>query len=174
MDFLWTAAGATLTLSYFLYSPESSTSGSQATPLGWLFRSWPALFALAGTMWLLLDGPLSGVGSWIQKGCRVVLGFFVYSGFLYFLRWSPFWAMMRSLGFTDKNKETGVLILIATIVWICDGANNRAWRVEIAVSWVSDTYGIDRGAGVEVDSNRDSILGSRRDGGGKGADSANC
>jgi transitional endoplasmic reticulum ATPase len=69
-------------------------------------------------MWLLLDGPISGAPSWIRKGFRVVLVFLVYSGFLYLLRWTPFWRMMQSLGFTNKNKETGVLILIATIIWM--------------------------------------------------------
>jgi hypothetical protein len=69
-------------------------------------------------MWLLLAGPASAAPSWTQKGCRVILVFFVYSGFLHLLRWAPFWTMMQSLGFTSKNKETGVLILVATMVWM--------------------------------------------------------
>jgi transitional endoplasmic reticulum ATPase len=86
--------------------------------MGWLFRSWPSLFAAAGAMWLLLTGPASGAPSWVQKACRVVLVFFIYSGFLYLLRWAPFWTMMQSLGFTSKNTVTGVLILAATIIWM--------------------------------------------------------
>jgi transitional endoplasmic reticulum ATPase len=86
--------------------------------MDWLFRSWPSLFAAAGAMWLLLAGPALAAPSWMQKGCRVILVFFVYSGFLHVLRWAPFWTMMQSLGFTSKNKETGVLILVATMVWM--------------------------------------------------------
>lgn len=86
--------------------------------MGWLFRSWPAPFAAAAGIWLLVNGPVSAASPWIQKGCRLILVFFVYSGFLYLLRWAPFWAMMQSLGFTDKNKVTGVLVLVATMVWM--------------------------------------------------------
>jgi hypothetical protein len=116
--FLWIAAGAVFVLSFLLYSPESKAPGAQAGPMDWLLRSWPALFATAGAMWLLLSGPAAAAPSWIQKACRVILVFFVYSGFLYLLRWAPFWTMMQSLGFTSKNKETGVLVIVATIIWI--------------------------------------------------------
>lgn len=116
--FLWIAVGTIFVLSFLLYSPESTSCGAQVGPMGWLFRSWPALFAAAGAMWLLLTGPVSGAPSWIQKGCRVILVFFIYSAFLYLLRWAPFWTMMQSLGFTNKNTETGVLILVATIIWM--------------------------------------------------------
>ena len=116
--FLWIAVGTVFVLSFLLYSPESKTPGAQAGPTDWLFRSWPALFAAAGAMWLLLNGPVSAAPSWMQKGCRVILVFFVYSGFLHLLRWAPCWTMMQSLGFTNKNTETGVLMLVATIIWI--------------------------------------------------------
>jgi hypothetical protein len=116
--FLWIAVGAVFVLGFLLYPPTSKTPGANPGPLDWLFQSWPALFASACAVWLLLNGPLSTSPSWIQKACRVVLAFFVYSGFLYFLRWPPFWTLMQSLGFTSKNRETGVLILIGTIVWM--------------------------------------------------------
>lgn len=116
--FLWIAVGTAFVLSFLLYSPPAKVPGANPGPMDWLFQSWPALFAAAGAMWLLVSGPVSAAPSWIQKACRVVLVFFVYSGFLYFLRWPPFWTMMQSLGFTSKNKETGVLILVATIVWM--------------------------------------------------------
>ena len=90
--FLWIAVGVVFILSFFLYSPESATPGAQANPMGWLFRSWPALFAAAAGMWLLLNGPMSAASPWIQKGCQLILAFFVYSGFLYLLRWAPLWA----------------------------------------------------------------------------------
>jgi transitional endoplasmic reticulum ATPase len=116
--FLWLAVGSVFVLSYFLYSPERTALGAQAGALDWIFRSWAALFAVAGAMWLLLNGPVSNFPSWVHKACRVVLVFFVYSGFLYLLKWAPFWKMMQSPGFTSKNKETGVLILVATIIWM--------------------------------------------------------
>ena len=116
--FLWIAVGTVFILSFLLYSPESTTAGAQPGSMDWLFRSWPSLFAAAGAMWLLLAGPALAAPSWMQKGCRVILVFFVYSGFLHLLRWAPFWTMMQSLGFTSKNKETGVLILVATMVWM--------------------------------------------------------
>ena len=56
---LWLAVGLVLVLSFFLYTPESTTPGAQSGPLGWVFRSWPSLFAAAGAMWLLLNGPLA-------------------------------------------------------------------------------------------------------------------
>jgi hypothetical protein len=58
-------------------------------------------------MWLLVNGPVSTAPSWIQKACRVVLVFFVYSGFLYLLRWTPFWTVVQALGFASDSKETG-------------------------------------------------------------------
>src|ERR1019366_3647513 len=116
--FLWIAVGTVFILSFLLYSPDSTTAGAQPGPMDWLFRSWPSLFAAAGAMWLLLAGPALAAPSWIQKNCRVILVFFVYSGFLHLLQWAPFWTMMQSLGFTSKNKETGVLILVATMVWM--------------------------------------------------------
>jgi ATP-dependent Zn protease len=115
---LWIAVGAVFVLSFLLYSPGSKTSATNVGPMDWLFQSWPALFAAACSMWLLLNGPVSIAPIWIRKACRVTLAVFVYSSFLCFLRWPPLWTMMQSLGFTSKNKETGVLILIATIVWM--------------------------------------------------------
>src|SRR5947209_17279958 len=84
----------------------------------WIFRSWPALFAFALGMWLLLSGPIVNAPRWVQKGVRLAMVFFVYSGFLFLLRWNPFWAWMNSLGFTNRNTDMGVLILVATILWI--------------------------------------------------------
>ena len=116
--FVWIAVGAVFVVSFLLYSPATKAPETNAGPLDWLFQNWPALFAAACAMWLLANSPVATAPSWLQKACRVALVFFVYSGFLYFLRWQPFWTMMGALGFTSKNKETGVLILIATIVWM--------------------------------------------------------
>ena len=80
--------------------------------------SWPALFAAALAIWFVLKGPAAKTPSWVQKACRVALAFFLYSGFLYLLKWNPFWKWMLSLGFESRNKAEGFLILISTLVWI--------------------------------------------------------
>jgi hypothetical protein len=80
--------------------------------------SWPALFAAALAIWFVLKGPAAKTPSWVQKVCRVALAFFLYSGFLYLLKWNPFWKWMLSVGFESRNKAEGFLILISTLVWI--------------------------------------------------------
>ncbi len=80
--------------------------------------SWPALFAAAVAMWLILKGPAAKKPSWVQKACRVAMAFFLYSGFLYLLKWNPFWRWMPSVDFENRNKAEGFLILISTLVWI--------------------------------------------------------
>jgi len=80
--------------------------------------SWPALFAAALAIWFVLKGPAAKTPSWVQKVCRVALAFFLYSGFLYLLKWNPFWKWLLSVGFESRNKAEGFLILISTLVWI--------------------------------------------------------
>jgi hypothetical protein len=80
--------------------------------------SWPALFAAALAMWLVLKGPAANKPSWFQKPCRVAMVFFLYSGFLYLLKWNPIWGWIASVDFGNRNKVEGFLILIATLVWI--------------------------------------------------------
>ena len=80
--------------------------------------SWPALFAAAVAMWLILKGPAAKKPSWVQKACRLAMAFFLYSGFLYLLKWNPFWKWMPSVDFETRNKAEGFLILISTLVWI--------------------------------------------------------
>ena len=80
--------------------------------------SWPALFAAAVAMWLILKGPVVKKPSWVQKTCRLAMAFFLYSGFLYLLKWNTFWRWMSSVDFENRNKAEGFLILISTIVWI--------------------------------------------------------
>ena len=80
--------------------------------------SWPALFAAAVATWLILKGPAAKKPSWVQKLCRFAMAFFLYSGFLYLLKWNPFWKWMLSVGFESRNKTEGFLILISTLVWI--------------------------------------------------------
>ena len=80
--------------------------------------SWPALFVAAVAMWLILKGPAAKKPSWVQKLCRFAMAFFLYSGFLYLLKWNPFWTWMPSVDFENRNRAEGFLILISTLVWI--------------------------------------------------------
>jgi hypothetical protein len=80
--------------------------------------SWPALFAAAVAMWLILKGPAGKKPSWVQKTCRLAMAFFLYSGFLYLLKWNPFWRWMLSVDFENRNRAEGFLILISTLFWV--------------------------------------------------------
>jgi transitional endoplasmic reticulum ATPase len=115
---LWIAVAGVIFVSYLLYTPEPPAHGMEPGIADWLFRSWPALFASALGVWLLLVGPIANAPSWAQKGARLAMVFLIYSGFLFLLRWNPFWSGMNSLGFTSRNTDMGVLILVATIIWI--------------------------------------------------------
>jgi len=79
--------------------------------------SWPTMFAAALTMWLVLRGPAAKRPSWVQKTCRTAMVFFVYSGTLYLLKWNPFWKLMPSMDFGQRNKAEGFLLMISTLVW---------------------------------------------------------
>ena len=65
--------------------------------------SWPFLFAAALAIWLLLKGPAAKTPLFVQKVCRIAIVFFAYCGFLYLLKWDPFWKWMLSLGFENRN-----------------------------------------------------------------------
>ena len=73
--------------------------------------SWPFLFAAALAIWLLLKGPAAKTPLFVQKVCRIAIVFFAYCGFLYLLKWDPFWKWMLSMGFENRNKAEGFLIL---------------------------------------------------------------
>jgi hypothetical protein len=115
---LWIVVVFVFLLSYLLYSPESAAKGVQPGPADWILRSWPALFATAAAMWLLLQGPVANMPLFVQKGCRFVMVFFAYAGFLYLLKWNPFWKWMLWLGFENRNKTEGFLILVSTLLWL--------------------------------------------------------
>ena len=68
--------------------------------------SWPALFAAAVAMWLVLKGPAAKKPSWVQKACRAAMAFFLYSGFLYLLKWNPFWKV-DAVGGLREPKQGG-------------------------------------------------------------------
>ena len=79
--------------------------------------SWPAFFAAALAIWLVLRGPASAKPPWVQRLCRVAIAFCLYIGFLYLLKWSPFWTLL-SVGPNNRNKAEGFLILLSTAVWL--------------------------------------------------------
>jgi hypothetical protein len=76
--------------------------------------SLPALFAAALAIWLL-RGPAAAKPSWVQRLCRLAIAFCLYSGFLYLLKWDPFWRWMPLA--ESRNKTEGILILISTLAW---------------------------------------------------------
>ena len=80
--------------------------------------SWPFLFAAALAIWLLLKGPAGKTPLFVQKVCRIAIVFLAYCGFLYLLKWNPFWEWMLALGFENRNKAEGFLILVSTLVWL--------------------------------------------------------
>ena len=80
--------------------------------------SWPFFFAAALAIWLLLKGPAAKTPLFVQKICRIAIVFLAYCGFLYLLKWNPFWEWMLALGFENRNKAEGFLILVSTLVWL--------------------------------------------------------
>ena len=79
--------------------------------------SWPVLFAVALAMWLVLRGPARKKPSWVQRTCRVATAFFAYAGFLYLLKWDPFWKLL-SVDLNNRNRIEGFLILLSTLIWL--------------------------------------------------------
>jgi hypothetical protein len=79
--------------------------------------SWPALFAAAFAIWLVLKGPVASKPSWVQRLCRVAIAFCLYSGFLYLLKWNPFWTLV-SVEPDNRNMAEGFLILLFTLIWL--------------------------------------------------------
>jgi len=80
--------------------------------------SWPFLFAAALAMLLVLKGTAAKAPVFAQKVCRIAIVFLTYCGFLYLLKWDPFWKWILSLGLENRNKAEGFLILISTFFWI--------------------------------------------------------
>jgi len=114
---LWFGVFCVLVLSYFLYTPQSATSGAHPGPVDWVFQSWPALFAMALATWLLLRGLLAAAPSFVQKAARLVMLFLTYAAFLYLLKWNPLWDRTHLLGLKHRDTVEGFLILVSTLVW---------------------------------------------------------
>ncbi len=88
--------------------------------------SWPALFAAALATWLVLKGPASTNPVWVRRVCRVAMAFFLYSGFLYLLKWNPFWKLL-SVDVENRNKLEGFLILLSTLIWLVATLRTCFW-----------------------------------------------
>ena len=115
---LWFGVASVLLLSYFLYTPQSSTKVAHPGPVDWVFQSWPALFAMALGTWLLLRGPLAATPSFVQKAARLVVLFLTYAAFLYLLKWNPLWNSTQLLGLKNREIAEGFLILLSTLLWL--------------------------------------------------------
>lgn len=115
---LWTVVFAVLFLSYVLYSPRASRNGAVPGPMDWAFQSWPAPFAMAVAIWLLLQGRLATTPTFVQRCCRFIIVFLSYVGFLYLLKWNPIWGGVQSLGFKHRDTAEGCLILVSTLAWL--------------------------------------------------------
>jgi len=79
--------------------------------------SWLTLFAAALAIWFVLKSSAATMPSWILRACRVVIAFFLYSGFLYLLKWNPLWKLL-SVSPESRNRVEGFLILICTLIWL--------------------------------------------------------
>lgn len=112
--------------------------------------SWPFLFAAALAMSLLLKGPAAKTKPFIQNVCRMAIVFLAYCGFLYLLKWNPFWKWMLSFGFENRNTAEGFLILVTTIVWLI-----ATFRIAFRGLGAGSVGPEGRGAGQEV--NRSSL-----------------
>ena len=66
--------------------------------------SWPFLFAAALAIWLLLKGPAAKTPLFVQIVCRIAIVFLTYCGFLYLLKWDPFWKWILSFGAREPKQ----------------------------------------------------------------------
>lgn len=109
---LWAAIAVTLLGSFFLYRDR----GDQPSPTNWLFHSWPALLAL-GTACLLLQRLPILRSPILRKACRLLMLLFYFGAFLFFLRWPPFWAGLKGIGFQDP-RALGWIAMVAGLAWL--------------------------------------------------------
>jgi hypothetical protein len=80
--------------------------------------SWLAFFGAALAIWLLLRGSAAETTAWVQRVYRAAIAFCLYAGFLYILKWNPFWRVMPASGSENRSATEGFLILISTLVWL--------------------------------------------------------
>jgi transitional endoplasmic reticulum ATPase len=84
-------------------------------PREW-FLNWPAMFAGAFLLVVLLRGLLSGIHRVGKKIVRLGISFCLLYGFWLLLNWKPLWGFLEPFGMT-RNRAGFRLILVATIMW---------------------------------------------------------
>jgi SpoVK/Ycf46/Vps4 family AAA+-type ATPase len=107
-------------------------------PREW-FLNWPALFAGAFLLVVLLRGPLSGIHRVGKKIVRLGVSICLLYGFWLLLNWKPLWGFLEPFGVT-RNRAGFRLILVAIIVW---------W---VTVFWIIFSRGTARKAAIATGS----------------------
>jgi SpoVK/Ycf46/Vps4 family AAA+-type ATPase len=107
-------------------------------PREW-FLNWPALFAGAFLLVVLLRGPLSGIHRVGKKIVRLGISICLLYGFWLLLNWKPLWGFLEPFGVT-RNRAGFRLILVAIIVW---------W---VTVFWIIFSRGTARKAAIATGS----------------------
>jgi SpoVK/Ycf46/Vps4 family AAA+-type ATPase len=107
-------------------------------PREW-FLNWPAMFAGAFLLVVLLRGPLSGIHRVGKKIVRLGISICLLYGFWLLLNWKPLWGFLEPFGVT-RNRAGFRLILVAIIVW---------W---VTVFWIIFSRGTARKAAIATGS----------------------
>jgi hypothetical protein len=86
-----------------------------AIPKPWVSNS-PIMFLLAGFLLVLLQGPLRGLASPVQKLVKIGISACMLAGIAMFLDWRPLWVVLEPLGLT-RNQTGFHLVLMAVCGW---------------------------------------------------------
>ena len=84
-------------------------------PREW-FLKWPAMFAGAFLLVMLLRGPLSEIPRIVKKILKLATSVLLLYGFWMLLNWKPLWGVLAPFGFT-RNRTGFVLIVAAILAW---------------------------------------------------------
>ena|GEM_PF-1174979 len=84
-------------------------------PREW-FLNWPAMFAGALLLAILLRGPLSEIPRIGKKILKLGISISLLYGFWMLLNWRPLWGYLEPFGLT-RNRTGFQLILVAILVW---------------------------------------------------------
>ena len=84
-------------------------------PSEW-FLNWPAMFAAALLLVILLRGPLSDIHRIGKKIVKLGISICLLYGFWLLLNWKPLWSFLEPFGMT-RNRAGFRFILVAIIVW---------------------------------------------------------
>ena len=84
-------------------------------PREW-FLNWPAMFAGAFLLAVLLRGPMSEIPRIAKKIVKLAISVLLLYGFWMLLNWKPLWSFLGPLGFTRNRTGLG-LIMGAILAW---------------------------------------------------------